>query len=200
MAAITAAAIAATATIATTAATVATQPSGGGGGGGAPQFKPVPENPQDRAMRNYYARLAVSNLESRYPGFGDYLQSGGAAEKAEFPLVVPEMKPSEAAAFGLVGGRGEQIPGATPAEYGAAGQLTPEQTIYLAQERRRQAATAGQKPGPWATRVQKLGGRIGRLEHRLEKFTPTPEIEPREARIQAKLEKLRGKYETATGA
>jgi hypothetical protein len=199
MAAVTAAVVAGVATVAATGMSVAGGMGGGGDGGAAkdPNFKPVPEDPQDRAMRDYYARALVANATKTYPAFSEYLQSGGAAEKAKFPLEMPGMKPSEAAALGITGPRGEAIPYVTPeAAAAAGGRLSPEQILYLAQERRRDAAQRGKEAGPWATKVGRLGGRIGRLESRLEKFLPTPEIEPREERIQAKLEKLRGKQET----
>jgi hypothetical protein len=202
MAAITAAVIGATATIAGGVMSSGVMGGGGGGGSSQPNVKPLPMDPHDRAMRDYFGRLAVANVDKTYPAFSEFLQSGGDPAKARFDMTVPGLKPSEAAAIGFVGGKGEDIPEVSQAGLasGDITSLTNEQRQYLAKERAARARASGQEPGPWAGRMQKLGGRIGRLESRLEKFTPTPEIEPREARIQAKLEKLRGKLETTTTA
>ena len=201
MAVATAAVVGAVATVAATGVGIAqSQGAMGGGGGGQqqPKFGQVPEDPQDRAMKDYYARALVANAQAQYPAFNEYLRSGGDPSKAQFQLTMPGMKPSEAAALGFTGTRGEPIPYATPESVAAAGgRLSREQIMYLAQERRREARARGQEPGPWAGRVGKLGGRIGRLEKRLEeRFYPTPEVEPREAKIESRLERLRGKRET----
>jgi hypothetical protein len=194
MAAITAAVIGATATVA--AGAISSGVMGGGGGGAKdPEIKKVPMDPNDKAMRDYYARLQVANANTRFPSFSEYTQSGGDPNKAIMDVNIPDLKPSEAAALGFVGGKGEQIPTVSQADLAAGNikDLTTEQRIFLAKERAAQAAAAGQEPGPWAGRMKKLGGRIGRLENRLEtKFYPTPEIEPRESKIEAKLTKLRG--------
>jgi hypothetical protein len=200
MAAVTAAVVGTVATVAVAGTQIAQSQGAMGGGGGSkpPDIKPLPEDPQDEAMKNYYARAMVANATKTYPGFGEFLQSGGDPAKAKFDLAMPEMKPSEAAAFGFVGGKGEDIPGISheAAAGGMPGGLTTEQRMYLAEERRRKAKTQGQEPGPWSKRLKGLGGKIGRLEKKLEtKFTPTPEVEPRESKIIAKLERLRGKQE-----
>lgn len=204
MAAVTAAVVAGVATVAATGMQVAQQQGafgGGGGGGGGTDVKRLPADPQDKAMKDYYARLAVSNVDKTYPGFNEFLESGGDPAKAKFDMTVPDLKPSEAAALGFVGGKGEAIP--TVSQAGLASgditSLTPEQRIFLAKERAAAAKASGGKPGPWADRVTRLGGKIGRLENRLEtKFLPTPEVEPREQRIQDKLTRLRGRLDVAT--
>jgi len=209
MAAVTAAVVAGVATVAATGMQVAQSQGafgGGGGGGGQANVKPLPEDPQDKAMKDYFARMTVANVGKTYPGFGEYLESGGDPEKAKFDLAIPELKPSEAAALGFVGGKGEDIPGVSQ-EGLASGDitsLTPEQRIFLAKERAAGAKASGGKPGPWAGRVTRLGGKIGRLENRLEGLQAIPEdqIRPGQAaripKIQGKLERLRGKLDTAT--
>jgi hypothetical protein len=202
MAAITAAVIGTVGSVAAGAMSSGMIGGGGGGGGGSTgDVKKIPMDPNDKAMRDYFARMTVANANKTYPSFGEFLGSGGDPAKATFDLEMPGMKPSEAAALGFVGGKGEAIP-YVPYEDVASGDissLTNAQRQYLAKERAKAAAAAGQDPGPWAGKMQKLGGKIGRLEHKLEtKFAPTPEIEPREQKIQDKLTKLRGKLETAT--
>jgi hypothetical protein len=202
MAAVTAAVIGATATVAAGAMSSGVM-SGGGGGGSSkdPQLHKIPMDPNDRAMRDYYARLQVANADTRYPSFGEFTQSGGDPSKALMDVKMPELKPSEAAALGFVGGKGEDIPGLSQADLasGNVTSLTNEQRQFLAKERAGQAAAAGQEPGPWAAKMKRLGGKVGRLENLLAtKFTPTPEVEPRETKIQNKLTKLRGKLDTTT--
>lgn len=203
MAAVTAAVVAGVATVAATGMQVAQSQGafgGGSGGGQGGKVTRTQEDPQDKAMADYFARMTVSNVDKTYPGFGEFLQSGGDPAMAKFDLTVPDLKPSEAAALGFVGGKGEAIP--TVSQGGLASgditSLTPEQRMFLAKERAAQAHAAGQEPGPWASRMQRLGGKIGRLENRLEGFQGTPEIEPREQRIQDKLTRLRGRLDAAT--
>jgi hypothetical protein len=200
---VTAAAVGAATTIGTTAMSMSGAMGGGGGGSApAPNFKPVPQNPQDKAMKDYFERMTVANADKTYPAFSGFLESGGDPDKAKFDLTMPGMKPSEAAAFGFVGPKGETIPTVNYADAasGDVTNLTTEQRIYLAKERAGQAATSGQKPGPWAGKMQQLGGKIGRLQNKLDtKFTPTPEVEPRETKIISKLEKLRGRQTALAG-
>jgi hypothetical protein len=206
MAAVTAAVVAGVATVAATGMQVAQSQGafgGGSGSGSQPNVKPMPEDPQDKAMKDYFARMTVANVDKTYPGFGEFLESGGDPAKAKFDLTVPGLKPSEAAALGFVGGKGEDIPEVSQAGLasGDITSLTPAQRIFLAKERAGQAAASGGEAGPWASKVKRLGGKIGRLEDKLAtKFTPTPEIEPREQKIQDKLTRLRGKLDTATMA
>ena len=60
-------------------------------------------------MKDYYARMVVADTDKTYPSFGSFLESGADPSKADFGLITPGMKPSEAAALGFTGGRGEQI-------------------------------------------------------------------------------------------
>ena len=79
MAAVTAAVVAGVATVAATGMQVAQQQGafgGGGGGGGGGTVKPLPEDPQDEAMKNYFGRMAVLNANKTYPSFGAFLESG----------------------------------------------------------------------------------------------------------------------------
>jgi hypothetical protein len=123
MAAITAAVVGATATVAAGAMSSGMMSGGGGGGSQNPNFKQVPEDPQDRAMKDYYARLTVANANTRYKPFSGFLASGGDPAKAQMDVIMPEMKPSEAAALGFVGGKGEEIPGVSQAGL-ASGDIT----------------------------------------------------------------------------
>lgn len=205
MAAVTAAVVAGVATVAATGMQVAQSQGafgGGGGGGSGGKVTKIPPDPADKAMRDWADRMVIANADKTYPGFGEFLQSGGDPAKAQFDLTVPDLKPSEAAAVGFVGGKGEAIP--TVSQEGLASgditNLTPEQRLYLAKERYRSAKAAGQEPGPWASRVNRLSGRIDRLQGRLENFASTPEVEPREQRIQDRLTRVKGKLEKATTA
>jgi hypothetical protein len=195
MAAITAAAIGAAATIGTTAYTMSQQ--SGGGGSTNPKFAQTPQNPQDKAMRDYYDRLTVENVDKTYPGFGAYLQSGGDPDKAKFDLTVPGMKPSEAAALGIVGGRGESVPYVDPKTglpTTPSNSLTPEQTLYLAQERRRQAAATGQDPNKstWATRAVSTANTLDRVNQRLQDLQGIDDPNKRQQRRIGKLTTRQG--------
>jgi len=203
MAAITAAVIGAAVTVGTTAYTASQ--SSGGGGSQNPNIKPAPQDPLDKTMRTYYDRLTVANANTRYPSFAEYINSGGDPAKAQMDVKIPDLKPSEAAALGFVGGHGEQIP--TVSQAGLASgditKLTPEQTLYLSQERARAAAASGQKPGPWAARGQRLQNRDERLENRIAALqgmdTRTPQQErklgrltTRHGRVESKLSQFAG--------
>jgi hypothetical protein len=150
---------------------------GGGSSGGSsstkPNFNQVPQNPQDQAMKDYYDRLTVANTDKTYPAFGDYLESGGDPAKAKFDLTMPGMKPSEAAALGITGGRGESIPMVNPltgAPDAPSASLNPAQTLYLAQERRRALAAQGQDPNKasWATKAVSTANTLDRVNQRLQ--------------------------------
>lgn len=198
MAAVTAAVVATAATAAAAASQAGAFSGGSSGGGGSTDtnYKKVPQDPQDKAMRDYYARALVANSGKTYPGFGEYLQSGGDPAKAEFPLEMPGMKPSEAAALGFTGSRGEAIPTTSPeaiAEQGGA--LTQEQQMYLAEERRRQAAAEGHAPGPWAAKIGKVSNRLERVSGKLEKLGA---VEDPTRRQEKKIERLTGKQTKLT--
>jgi hypothetical protein len=157
------------------------------GPGANPTISQLPQDPLSKAQRDYYARMTMSNLNSVAPTFGSVLATGGTGpgggadmSTAKFPLVTPGMTPNEAAAFGFVGGHGEQIPyvnqGAAAASQGGPGgtpgqpggmTLSPEQTMYMARERARIAGLTGQKPGPWATNVLNTNERLGDITDRL---------------------------------
>lgn len=178
MAATTAAVVAAAATVAGTATSVASQAGAFGGGsqsGGGSGYSRTPMDPHQRAMRDYYARMVVENQDKTYPSFGEFLSSGGDPEKAKFDLTVPGMKPSEAAALGLTGGRGEAIPyyDSTAGE----GSMTPEQRLYLAKERRRRARETGEKMPTftWAEASLNANERYNRLQKRLDEVSAIPE-------------------------
>jgi len=202
MAAVTAAVIGATATVAAGAMSSGVMGGGSSGGGGGPtDYKKVPEDPQDAAMKDYYARLTVANANTRYPSFAEFTQSGGDPAMAEMKVNYPDLKPSEAAALGFVGGRGEPMPGVgledvTSGKASEEG-LTTEQRLFLAEERRRAAAAQGQEPGPWAGRVGKLEGRHKRIEERLEKIGAIPEAERRPGQ-QRRFERLTTRHGRVT--
>lgn len=174
MAAVTAAVIAGAATIASTGAGIAAQQgafgggSGSGGSGGG--YARTPLDPHQRAMRDYYARMVVENQDKTYPSFSEYLSSGGDPSKGTFDLTQPGMKPSEAAALGLTGGRGEAIPyyDVTKGE----GEQTPEQRIYLAKERVRHAKETGNKmpPWTWAEATANTANRYDRITNRVKEL------------------------------
>jgi hypothetical protein len=145
-------------------------------------------------MRDYYARMAIVNQDANYPSFGAFLSSGGDPEMANFDLEKPGMKPSEAAALGLVGGRGEAIPYYDQETMPA--NLEPEQRIYLAKERRRHARETGSKmpPWTWAEATLNTQGRYARRRTRLEEALAVPE-EERTLRQQRAVTRLPGKLE-----
>src|SRR5262245_803402 len=210
MAAVTAAVIGATATVAAGAMSSGVMGGGSSGGGGGPQdYKKVPEDPQDAALKADDARLTVANANTRYPSCAELTQSGGDAARAEMKVNYPDLKPSEAAALGFVGGRGEPMPGVgledvTSGKASEEG-LTTEQRIFLAEERRRQAAAQGQEPGPWAGRVGKLGKRHERIEQRLQKLSDIPEAERtpgqerRFERLGVRHQRVTERYQKALG-
>jgi len=199
MAAVTAAVVAGVATVAATGMQVAQSQGamGGGGGGGQPEIKKIPMDPNDKAMRDYYARLTVANANTRYPSFAGFTESGGDPAKAQMNVNMPEMKPSEAAALGFTGPHGENIPGVKYEDVasGAQQQLTPEQTMYLAKERARTAQAEGRDTPKWAARAQRLQKRDERLEGRIGALTGVEGKENRLARVTARHEKVKGKLE-----
>ena len=170
MAAVTAAVVGAVVAAGSTAYSAYSASQAGGGSPGNPQFRQAPADPLDRAMRSYYARTTLANADKTYPAFNEYLSSGGDPSKNKFDLDMQDLKPSEAAAFGFTGGRGETIP------YGdyeglASGDiknLSPDQILYLAKERRRQAMATGQPVGKWAGGVLRTNNRLGRVSARLD--------------------------------
>lgn len=196
MGAVTAAVIAGAATMASTGAGIAAQQGafGGGNSGGNGNYSRTPMDPHQRAMRDYYSRMVVENQDKTYPGFGEFLSSGGDPAKAEFDLTTPGMKPSEAAALGLVGGRGEAIPYYDPST--GEGSLTPEQKIYIARERRRHAAETGSKMPQWthSEAVLNARDRYARRRTRLEEASAIPEEERTVAQRRA-ANRLPGKLE-----
>jgi len=197
MAAITAALIGAAAT-AGTAAYAANQQSQAAKSAG-PVIRPGPQDPLSEAMRGYYARTTLANATKTYPSFKGYLESGGDEAKAKFDLDMPALKPSEMAAFGFTGPRGEVIPGAdyNDAASGAQKELSPEQIMYLAKERRRKAVTRGMPVGPWSQGVITTDNRLRKTQdkldylHGIDNVTPriqrrTDRLEDREARLQGR--------------
>jgi len=203
MGAVTAAVIAGAATMISTGVGVAAQQGafgGGSGGGDGKDWSRTPMDPHQRAMRDYYARMAVVNQDKTYPSFGAFLSSGGDPALSEFDLEKPGMKPSEAAALGLVGGRGEAIPYYDQETMPA--NLTAEQRIYLARERRRRARETGSKPPPWthSEAVLNARDRYARRRTRYEEAAATPEgertLRQQRAynRIPAKLENMESRW------
>jgi|SRR5262245_25333533 len=212
MAAVTAAVVAGVATVAATGMQVAQSQGafgggGGGGGGGNPNWKKVPEDPQDKAMSDYYGRLTIANANTRFPGFNEYLASGGDPAKAQMDVSMPDLKPSEAAAMGFTGSHGEPLPGISQ-ETAASGSLaetglTPEQRVFLATERRRQARSQGQEPKGWAAKVGQLTKRHERLESRIGQLgaveDPTMRQQRQLERVTKRHERVSGRLEKATG-
>jgi|KBSMisStaDraftv2_1062788.scaffolds.fasta_scaffold1017811_1 hypothetical protein len=199
MAAITAALIGAAATAGTAAYTVHQQSQAGKTTD--PVIRQGPQDPLSEAMRGYYARTALANADKTYPSFGAFLQSGGDPSLSEFNMDMPALKPSEAAAFGFTGPRGEVIPGVSQEDLASGRQkeLSPEQILYLAKERRRKAVTRGQPVGPWAQGVIKTDNRLRDTQQRLDYLHGAeglgPRGERRVARLEAKEEKLAGRQQ-----
>jgi len=186
MAAVTAAAISAAVAVGGAAYSATQQASSGGGGGGNPKhFGPVPEDPQDEAMKNYYARLVAANVNTPYKSFSGYLGSGGDPAAAAMDVTIPEMKPSEAAKLGFVGGHGEDIPGYDPTS--GATSLTPEQRIYLAKERVRAMREKGQEAEGWPKTLAERTHAYNVVGNRLENLQA---IEDPTQRQQRRIERL----------
>jgi len=121
--------------------------------------------------------MVVENQDKTYPSFGEFLTSGGDPAKAEFDLTVPGMKPSEAAAFGLTGGRGEAVPYYDSSQ--GEGALSPEQRLYLAKERQRRAKeTGGKQPTyTWAEATTNTRNLYANRRTRLEEAQAVPEAD-----------------------
>ncbi|GEM_PF-6725976 len=160
-------------------------------GGRDPKIYRTPEDPQDRAMKDYSYRMAMSNIDKQYPSFMEFLQSGGDQAKSKFDLTVPEMTPEEAAALHFTGGRGENIPEMTDEDI-ARGSMKPEQRLYLARVRARDAWASGQKPGAWAARGENAWSRIHRFEKKADQLSEMPSTPARDARISRLREKRAG--------
>jgi hypothetical protein len=189
MAAVTAAVVAGVATAASAGYSAYSASQAGGGGGGNPQFRQAPADPLDRAMRSYYARATLANATKTYPSFGAYASSGGDPSLAKFDLDMPDLKPSEAAAFGFTGGRGESIPGAGYAGLasGDVKNLSPDQILFLAKERRRQAVATGQPVGGWAHSVLSTDRQLRSVQARksaLEQLDPNTLTPHQEHKLQ----------------
>jgi hypothetical protein len=177
MAVITAAAIGAVGAVGAAGLSYAASQQGGGGGGN-PSFRQGPSDPLDRSMRSYYARATLANATKTMPSFGAFATSGGDPSLAKFDLDMPDMKPSEAAAFGFTGVRGETIPGQDYESLasGDVKNLNPEQILYLAKERRRQAVATGQPVGGWAHKVLSTDRQLRSIQARkdaLEQLDPS---------------------------
>lgn len=199
MAAVTAAVIGTVATVAATGYSVAQQASASGGGGSTqqPKFGQVPGNPQDKAMRDYYARTLVQNADKTYPAFSDYLSSGGDPTKAKFDLEMPNLSPSEASALGFTGPKGEQIPGVKQSDISAEGiaTMTPEQRLYLAKERARRSRAIGSEPGPWSGNVETTDTSLRNAQKRLSEVQasttmPLPRQERKIGRLTDRVTRL----------
>jgi hypothetical protein len=199
MAAITAALIGAAATAGTTAYAMNQQSQAAKSAG--PVIRPGPQDPLSEAMRGYYARTTLANATKTYPAFNEYLKSGGDPSKAKFDLDMPDLKPSEAAAFGFTGPRGEAIPGAgyEGLASGTQRELSPEQIMYLAKERRRKAVTRGMPVGPWAQGVVRTDNRLRQTQQKLDYLhgidATTPRIQRRTERLEEREERLKGRQQ-----
>jgi len=161
--------------------------SGGSGTAGTKIYR-TPEDPQDRAIKDYSYRMAMQNVDKTYPSFMDFLKGGGQSEDAKFDLTVPEMTPEEAAALHFTGGRGEAIPYMSPEDI-ASGRMSPTQRMYLARTRARDAWARGQKPGAWASRGENAWGRIHRFERKANELEALPDTQQRQNRIERLREK-----------
>jgi hypothetical protein len=104
------------------------------------------------------------------------------------------MKPSEAAALGLVGGRGETIPYYDQETMPSS--FDPYQRLYLARERRRRAAETGAKMPQWTWAEAQINAqsRYNRRADRLAEAQATPE-EERTLRQQRAFNRLPEKLE-----
>src|SRR5215471_20689970 len=176
MAAITAAVVGGVATAAS-AGMSAYQASQTPATGANPKYTQAPQNPQDKAMKDYFDRVTVANAAKTYPSFSGFLQSGGDPSKAQFPMTMPNLTPNEAASLGFVGGKGEPIPGVSQASVSGdpnvpqTTSLTRDQMMYMAKERARQAAMSGQQPGPWAGNVMTKQKNLNRIGQRISDLT-----------------------------
>jgi|SRR5215467_9025774 len=217
MAAITAAVIAGVGT----AATVGTQayqasqtPTGPGKN---PTISKLPQDPLSKAMRDYYARLMMTNQGVQPPTFQSVIESGGDMSKAQMPITQPGMTPQEASTFGFTGPHGEPVPYVSPTQAQASQQpgpggapppgmtLTPEQNFFMAQERARQSRMAGQEPGPWASKILQTNQRANMIANRIAALqgragdTPTQQQQNRLGRLQDRQQRVLGRQSQELG-
>lgn len=102
----------------------------GGGGTQKPRFYTAPGTAHFGALSRYTSRLLAENAGALPPTFQEFLQSGGTAR---FPLQgVGQFTPLEAVQLGLVRKTGE-----IPYYKTGQGALTPEQLVFLKEQRRR---------------------------------------------------------------
>lgn len=120
----------------------------------------IPQTPRSRAIQHILSRALVQNLGAVSPSFGEYTESGG---KALFPFMF-NVAPKEASQLGFFTKTGKKIPFVDP----TAGTLTPEQTLFLAQQ---EAATVG-ATGP----LVRLGRLQNKIEHRELRGKATTEL------------------------
>lgn len=173
--------------------------SGSGGSGEKPRYGQGPEDPQDEALKNYSYRLQMANLGTETPSFKDYLASGGDPTKARMDIQYPGLKPSELAALGITGGRGESIPMTDPitGEVVMSAKQTPQQMTYLAKERQRARIARGEKPTfTWAEARVNADKRYNRLGERIEDFQGMEDRTPRQDR---RLERMTERRERIGG-
>ena len=105
----------------------------GGGGGGAPLFAQAPRPRNERGIQSYMSRLFALNAGATPPTFREFLANGGTSK---FPLEgVGQFTPTEAVQLRLAqrGKRKDPIPWYTSSQ---AGELTPEQHLFLKQQQK----------------------------------------------------------------
>lgn len=93
------------------------------------QGQRIPLPPYAQALNTYSSRLIAENANKVAPSFGEWVKSGG---EATFPMTDVGFTPKEMAGLKMVDPRtGGPVP------FGAAGQrqLTPEQILYLGQQK-----------------------------------------------------------------
>lgn len=190
----TAAAIAAAAATAVAAGVSAASQAGAFGPGSPdqPKFQQVPKRPFETAQQRYMTRVMMSNLNNRGPNYQDWLKSGGTAE---FQLNTPGMTPMEASGMGFTGPRGEKIPYYDPTTGG--GQLSPEQTLYLARQRARDARSRGEFAHGWDEQLINVSRQYNKLNDMANR---TPQQERKLGRLRDRLtQRLGGTPPSAAG-
>lgn len=145
---------------------------------GKGQIQNIPLPNYASALGRYASRLTAANATAVAPTFGEWLSSGG---QAKFPVANAGLNPLEAARLGLIDPKtGRPVPFYDP---NTQNRLTPEQVLYLGQQRRRKFGDKA--TGPAATYAD-VSQRLDRLEGQQQ----TQDVKRRETKVGARKAKL----------
>lgn len=148
------------------------------GKGGAPNMQAIPAPAYATALQRYIARTLAANATKQAPSVLDFAQTGG---KDRYTLDATQFTPGEAQNLGFTDQNGGAIPYFDPQRQSM---LTPEQSLFIGQNRMQQRARGGIK-GPEG--LQERYARLMAVDQRLRAQLEAGGLKPKQA------ERLRGR-------